>query len=125
MPRRARRRSLICLAIMARLEDLQPAQAYLKNRAVRERLFRASSVRGMHGGENDTTAIITRLAQLRSLRARLLGYPTYAAYALTDQMAKTSENAIKLMTDMVPAPVAKTHQEAARMQKLAPEPLKS
>src|SRR5207302_9270381 len=101
----------------------QPEQAYLKNRLVRERLFRAASMRGMHGGENDTTAIITRLAQLRAQRAKLLGYPTFAAYTLTDQMAKTAENAIKLMTDMVPATVAKTRGEANRMQKLAPEPL--
>jgi peptidyl-dipeptidase Dcp len=101
----------------------QPAQTYLKNRAVRERLFRASSLRGNHGGENDTTAIVTRLAQLRAERAKLLGYPSFAAYELEENMAKGPENAIKLMTDMVPATVAKTRGEAARMQKLAPEPL--
>jgi peptidyl-dipeptidase Dcp len=101
----------------------QPAQTYLENRLVRERLFRASSLRGNHGGDNDTTAIVARLAQLRSERAKLLGYPTFAAYELEENMAKTPENAIKLMTDMVPATVAKTRAEAARMQKLAPEPL--
>ena len=101
----------------------QPQQTYLKNRAVRERLFRASSLRGNHGGENDTTAIVTRLAQLRAERAKLLGYPSFAAYELEENMAKGPHNAIKLMTDMVPATVEKTHGEAARMQKLAPEPL--
>ena len=101
----------------------QPPQTYLKNRDVRERLFKASAMRGNHGGENDTTAIVTRIAQVRAQRAKLLGYPTYAAFALADQMSKTPENAIKLMTDMVPATVAKTRDEASRMQKLTSEPL--
>ena len=102
----------------------QPQQTYLKNRDVRERLYRASSMRGNHGGPNDTTAIVQRLAQLRAERAKLLGYPTYAAYALEDQMSKTPDNAIKLMTDMVPATVTKTRDEAARMQKRIGEAFK-
>ncbi|HEY2325418.1 MAG TPA: M3 family metallopeptidase, partial [Thermoanaerobaculia bacterium] len=96
----------------------QPPQAYLKNRALRERLFKASTMRGDHGGDNDTTAIITRIAQLRAERAKLLGFKTYADFGLEDQMAKTPANAIKLMTDMVPAATAKARGEAARMQKL-------
>jgi peptidyl-dipeptidase Dcp len=96
----------------------QPEQTFLRNRAVRERLFKASIERGNHGGENDTTAIVTRLAQLRAQRARILGYPSFAAYALDDQMAKTPESALKLMTDMVPAATARAAAEAGRMQKL-------
>jgi len=96
----------------------QPALETLRNRAVRERLFNASVSRGTHGGVNDVTAIVTRLAQLRAQRAKLLGYPTYAAYALDDQMAKTPDAAIKLMTDLVPAATDKARGEAARMQQI-------
>jgi peptidyl-dipeptidase Dcp len=96
----------------------QPALTYLQNRAVRERLFNASVQRGNHGGPNDTKAIVTRLAQLRATKAKLLGYPTYAAYSLDDQMAKTPEIAIKLMSDLVPASTAKARAEAAKMQKV-------
>ncbi|HWS71673.1 MAG TPA: M3 family metallopeptidase, partial [Thermoanaerobaculia bacterium] len=85
----------------------QPLMASLKNRSVRQRLLAASTARGNHGGPNDTKAIVTRLAQLRAQRANLLGYPTYAAYALDDQMATTPANAIKLLTDLVPAATAK------------------
>ena len=95
----------------------QPPQTYLKNRALRERLFNASVQRGS-GGQNDTKGIATRLAQLRAQRARLLGFPNYAAFNLDDEMARTADNAIKLMTDMVPAATAKASGEAARMQKL-------
>jgi peptidyl-dipeptidase Dcp len=96
----------------------QPAQTYLKNRGVRERLFNASSKRGDHGGVNDTKAIVQRLAQLRAQRAKLLGYPTFAAYVLDDQMAKTPENAIRLMTDLAPPATNKARAEARRMQAL-------
>ena len=96
----------------------QPAQTFLKNRALREKLFNASSQRGTHSGPNDTRTIVTRLAQLRSQKGKLLGFPTYAAYVLDDQMAKTPDIAIKLMTDMVPATVAKARQEATAMQTL-------
>ena len=96
----------------------QPALTYLKNRAVRERLFNASVARGNHGGESDTKAIVTRLAQLRAQRAKLLGYPDHATYTLDDQMAKTPEAAEKLLTGIVPAATAKARDEAARMQKI-------
>ncbi len=97
----------------------QPPDTYLKDRALRERLFTASSKRGSHGGDNDVTAIVARIAQLRAQRAKLLGADTFADFNLEDSMAKTPENALKLMTDMVPAATAKTRAEAARMQKLA------
>jgi peptidyl-dipeptidase Dcp len=97
----------------------QPIVIQMKNRQLRERVLKASSERGSHGGANDTRAIVTRLAQLRGEKAKLLGYPTYAAYSLDDQMAKTPQNAIKLMTDLVPAATAKARDEAAKLQKVA------
>jgi peptidyl-dipeptidase Dcp len=96
----------------------QPAQVELSNRATREKLFKASTERTEHSDANDTRAIIERLAQLRAQKAKLLGYPTYAAYSLEDQMAKTPEHAIKLMTDMADAAVNKAKGEAAKMQTL-------
>jgi peptidyl-dipeptidase Dcp len=96
----------------------QPALTWLRNRALRERLFKASTARGDHGGPNDTRAIVTRLAQIRAQRAKLLGFPTYAAFALDDQMAKTPAKAESLMTDLVPAATAKARAEAARIQQV-------
>ena len=96
----------------------QPVQASLKNRSVRERLFRASTTRAELGDSNDTRAIIRRLAQLRADRAKLLGYPSWAAYVTDDQMAHTPETAIKLLTDLVPAATGRARGEAAKMQTL-------
>ncbi|MFI5231638.1 MAG: M3 family metallopeptidase [Gemmatimonadales bacterium] len=96
----------------------QPYQADLTDRSVRERLFRASTTRAELEDSNDTRGIIVRLAQLRAERARLLGFPNLAAYTLDDQMAKTPDRAIKLLTDMVPAITKKAAGEADAMAAL-------
>lgn len=96
----------------------QPAQVTLKNRATREALFRASTTRAEHGDSNDTRGILTRLAQLRAHKAKLLGFPTYAAYTLQDQVAQTPEAAIKLLSDVAPPAVAKAREEMSRMQQV-------
>jgi peptidyl-dipeptidase Dcp len=95
-----------------------PAQASLKNRDVRQRLFIASTQRASHGDSNDTRGIVQRLSPLRSEKAKLLGYPTYGDYALDNQMAKTPASALKLLTDLAPAAVARARSEAALMQGL-------
>jgi len=95
-----------------------PAQASLKNRAVRERLFMASTLRTEHSDSNDTRDIVKRLAQLRADKAKVLGFPNYSAYSLDNQMARNPENATKLLTNLVPASVAKARAEIADMQKI-------
>jgi peptidyl-dipeptidase Dcp len=97
----------------------QPALASLSKRATREKLFDASITRAEQHDDNDTRATITRIAELRAEKAKLLGYDTWAAYSLDDAMAKTPARAIKLMTDMVPAAVSKAKSEAREMDQLA------
>src|SRR5262245_28169260 len=93
----------------------QPALAYLRNRAMRERLFKASVSRNASGA-NDTTPLVLQMAQLRAERAKLLGFDDHAAYTLDDTMAKTAENALRLMRGLVPATVRRTREEASRLQ---------
>jgi peptidyl-dipeptidase Dcp len=95
-----------------------PAQASLKNRDVRQRLFIASTQRASRGDSSDTRGIVQRLAPLRGEKAKLLGYPTYGDYALDNQMAKTPASALKLLTDLAPAAVARARSEASLMQGL-------
>ena len=96
----------------------QPALASLENRALRERLFKASAERTERGDGNDTRAILLRLCHLRADKARLLGFPNFAAYTLADQMARTPEAAQRLLSSLAPAATAKARAEAARMQAL-------
>ncbi|HUI30477.1 MAG TPA: M3 family metallopeptidase [Candidatus Acidoferrales bacterium] len=96
----------------------QPAQVSLSDRSVRERLFQSSTMRAERGDTDDTRDIIARLAEIREEHAKLLSFPNYAAYVLEDQMAKTPEAAIKLLTDLVPAATAKAQGESKKMQEM-------
>jgi len=96
----------------------QPDLNSLQNRSTRQTLFENSWNRAEHGGDNDTRDTVSRLAELRSQKAKLLDFPTYAAWKLEDQMAKTPANALKFMDALVPATVARAHTEAADIQTL-------
>ena len=94
----------------------QPALSSLENRALREKIQKASVTRGSRGGEWDNRAIIAKVAKVRAERAKLLGYPNHAVYVLEDETAKTVPVVNKLMADMAPAAVANAKREAADMQ---------
>ena len=94
----------------------QPVLASLNVRATREAIFKNSWGRTERGDANDTRALIARLAQLRAQRAKLLGYPSHAAWKLEDQMAKTPQAALEFMDALVPVATAKAAREAADIQ---------
>jgi len=96
----------------------QPALASLTNRETRKALWEASLQRAEKGNESDTRDMIARLAQLRAQRARLLGYDSYAAWKLSDQMARTPAAAVKFLDNLVPAALVGAKAEAAAMQAL-------
>ncbi|HVJ61416.1 MAG TPA: M3 family metallopeptidase, partial [Tahibacter sp.] len=96
----------------------QPALAQLENRAVRERLQKASVGRASHGGEFDNRAIIAKVAKIRAERAALLGYPDHATYVLEDETAHTVKAVNDRLSQLAPPAVANAKKEAADMQAL-------
>ena len=96
----------------------QPDLAFLSDRDTRHKIFENSWNRAEREDANDTRATLARLAQLRAQKAALLGYPNYAAWDLTDQMAKTPEAAIHFLDALVPATTAKAASEAKDIQGL-------
>ena len=94
----------------------QPPEAQLQNRALRERLHQASIVRGSRGNSYDNTAIVSQVLKLRAEKAKMLGYPTYAAYVLADETAKTPEAVNAMLTQLAPPAVANAKREGAAIQ---------
>jgi peptidyl-dipeptidase Dcp len=90
----------------------------LTDRATRQALFEDSWNRAERGDANDTRSTIARLAQLRAEKGALLGFPNYAAWTLTDQMAKTPEAVNHFLGALVPASTAKAASEAKDIQAL-------
>jgi peptidyl-dipeptidase Dcp len=94
----------------------QPDLVSLNDRATRQAIFEHSWNRAERGDANDTRDTIARLAQLRAQKAKLLGFPSFAAWKLEDQMAKTPEAALKFMDAIVPAATAQAAREAKAIQ---------
>ena len=94
----------------------QPPLSQLENRALRERLFKASITRGSRGNAYDNTAIVSKVMKLRAEKAKMLGYPTWAAYVLADETAKTPEAVNAMLGKLAPPAVANAKLEGAALQ---------
>ena len=83
-----------------------PFLKFSERRDLREQMWRAYNSKCI-GGDHDNTALIRQIVSLRTEKARMLGYPTYAEYALEERMAKnarTVEDFLeKLMVPSLPA----------------------
>ena len=96
----------------------QPELATLTNRTTRETIFNNSWNRAERGDDNDTRDTISKIAQLRAQKAKLLGFPNFAAWKLEDQMAKNPENALKFLNSIAPPATARVASEAKDIQSL-------
>ncbi|HEX7200533.1 MAG TPA: M3 family metallopeptidase, partial [Dongiaceae bacterium] len=71
--------------------SVEPFLKSADRRDLREKVYRAFVARGDNGNDNDNNAIIVEILALREESAKIMGFPTYAAYRLEDSMAKTPE----------------------------------
>lgn len=71
--------------------SVEPFLKSSARRDLREKVYKAFIARGDNGNANDNNAIIVEILKLREESAKLLGFPTFAAYRLEDSMAKTPQ----------------------------------
>src|SRR5690349_3887749 len=105
------------------LPSHQPALASLTDRALRERLFRASVSRCARGDANDTRDVVRRITTLRAERAGLLGHPHHASWVIEIGTAETVEAVEKMLLALVPAAVRNAEAEAAELAEAAGRPI--
>jgi peptidyl-dipeptidase Dcp len=74
-----------------------PFLSHSPRRDLREQLHQAHITRGMHDGEHNNRPLVKEILALRLEQAQLLGYKTFADYALVDRMAGTPAAAQDLM----------------------------
>lgn len=96
----------------------QPLLQNLKNRATREKLFKASWTRAEKGDANDTRETVDKLAKLRLQKAQLFGKKNFAEWSLQDQMAKTPEAAMGLLAQLAKPAVETANREASEIQEV-------
>ena len=92
-----------------------------EDRNRREEMFKAYSSRGNNGNEYDNKALSLEILKLRAEKARMLGFDTFAAYVLDDQMAGNPAAVDEFLTTIQTAANAKAKQEVVDMQKIMDE----
>ena len=95
-----------------------PFLRYSENRELRRRIWTAYNTKCV-GGEFDNLENIRKILNLRMKSASLLGYPTYAAYAIEDRMAKTPENVLTFLNDLRTKSYPFAKRDVADIQKYA------
>ena len=90
-----------------------------EDRAKREQVFKAYSSRGNHGDGNDTNAIVLEVLKLRAEMARLLGYPNFAAFQLSNKMAGTPETVDNFLQPIMDACMRSAKAQMKEMEKMA------
>ena len=93
-----------------------PFLTYSARRELREKMYRAYNTLCTHTNENNNVAIVGKIVNLHREMAQLLGYDTYADYALTRRMAEKKENVYQLLDQLIEAylPTAKEEIETVR-----------
>ena len=93
-----------------------PFLTYSARRELREKMYKAYNTLCTHANENNNVAIVGKIVNLHREMAQLLGYETYADYALTRRMAEKKENVYQLLNQLIDAymPTAKEEVEAIR-----------
>ena len=77
-----------------------PFLTFSERRDLREAAWRAWTTRGEHDGPTDNRMVIREILELRAEQAALLGYPSYADYALANTMARTHAAVMRLLDDV-------------------------
>ncbi|MDE6069739.1 MAG: M3 family metallopeptidase [Alistipes sp.] len=98
--------------------SMLPLLTYAKRRDLREKIYKAYLNRCNNGDEYDNKQIIDDFVRLRTEKAHLLGYPSYAAYVIDDQMARTPRVVYGLLDEIWTPALERAKGELAEMQKL-------
>lgn len=96
----------------------QPILTKLDDRELRKEVLEASLHRTDHG-QYDTGNLITRMAELRVQKAKLLGFKNFAEWKLQDQVAKTSERVDEFISGLVKNYTPRVAEDAAMLEAYA------
>jgi peptidyl-dipeptidase Dcp len=95
-----------------------PFLQYSERRDLREKIYKAYISRGDHNDDVDNKKVVLRIVSLRAKRSHILGYETYADFALDDAMAKNPKAVYDFLGELWKPALARAKDEAASLQKM-------
>ena len=95
------------------------AMTTTEDRALRERMFKAYSSRGHNGNEYDNRELFLKLMDLRTRKAKIMGYDNSADFLLANKMAHDHQTVDEFLDGIMKAAVIRAKEEVADMEKIA------
>jgi peptidyl-dipeptidase Dcp len=115
----AKERNLNVLGVIGNTRSfVEPFLTFSNNRELRAKVWSMYVKRGDNENEFDNKATLVQILQLRAKKAKLLGFPTFAHWNLSNKMAKTPERTMDLMMSVWEPAVAQVQKDVAAMQKI-------
>lgn len=84
---------------------------YSKRRSLRKEMYMAYNTIGLRDNDHNNSEVVRQVVDLKRQKAQMLGFDTYADYALTRRMAEKPENVYKLLNDLLNAYMPKAQEE--------------
>ena len=97
-----------------------PFMKYSENRELRKQMWVAYNTRAV-GGEFDNNEVVKKIVDLKMRKIKLLGYETYADYALEERMAKDRKTVTDFINSLLVPSIPFAKKEVAEVQKYAKE----
>ena len=91
---------------------------FADKRELREKMYKAYINKCNNNDNLDNKKIIERIVVLRTQKANLMGYKTWADFVISDNMAKTAKNAYDLIKNIATTTIPFAKAEVAEMQKI-------
>ena len=104
-----------------------PVMMYSDSRELRRKMYEAYVTRaselGPNAGKWDNSALMQRIVQLRTEKARLLGFPHFAALSVETKMAESAAEVFAFLRDLAARSRPAAHKELAELRAFAAERL--
>ncbi len=93
-----------------------PFLTYSSRRDLREKVYMAYLEKCNHDDELDNKELINEIIRLRTRKAGIFGFKTFAQYSMDDTMAKTPENAYDLLESLWAPALQRAKDELKEMK---------
>ena len=95
-----------------------PFLKFSRCRALREQMWRAYNGKCI-GGPNDNRELLRKIVALRTEKAQMLGYATYADYALENRMARNPQTVDRFLAKLMAPSLPAARRELAAIEAYA------
>lgn len=115
----AKERNLEGYVITLQYPSYIPVMTYAKNRELRKELALANGKKSFDNGEFDNQKLIKELITLRHQKAQLLGYKNFADFVLEERMAKSPNNVLTFLNELLEKATPYAKKEIEELKALA------